>query len=271
MKIFRTTLALVALAIIPLSAMAEEITFYTGGKGGGYDKASHDIAARLAQRGHTVTIENRNGSDDITLQACGDDDAAMWIAQKDALYIREMTSGCILPEVAIYGTEYAMLFFPPDSRLNELSDLGESHSILVDKIGSGSELSLRTMINIEKEHGRSDAWTKVGIETSPYTRASSMASRGTVDAVFLVRTLASDDITRLLRAGWTLGELYDKDINDLKWNGNPLYNAEKVAIIRDGRRVGKDWAYEVPSLIGTNESVEYDSPELFDDMINAAQ
>lgn len=251
--------------------MAADVTFYTGASGGGYDRASQKIAARLAQRGHNVTIDNRNGSDDITIQACNSEAPAMWIAQKDALYKREMEGGCVLVDVGMYSTEYAMLFFPKGSRDNELSDLEEGDTVLVDRIGSGSELTWKTMAAIEEEHGRGDDWSKAELEYSPYGRATSMASRGTVQAVFMVRTLKSDDITRLLRAGWELGELYDKDINDLDWNGSELYEAKKIALIRDGRRLGKDWAYVVPSLIGASEGIEYQSPELFEDMINAAQ
>lgn len=267
----KTFITLIAATLISTAAAAETVTFYTGGEGGGYDAASRNIAERLEQRSHTVEIENRNGADDITLQACGADKPAMWIAQKDALYQREMLDGCFLPELAIYGTEYAMIFFPPDSRIDELDELDANSTILVDRIGSGSELTWKTMVSIEQQHGRSNDWSEATLDYSSYGRAPSMASRGTIQAVFMVRTLQSNDVTRLLTAGFELGYLYDKDINDLEWNGQPLYEAEKVAIIREGRRVGRNWAYIVPSLIGTNEATERNFPDLFDAMISAAQ
>lgn len=266
----RLTIIAIA-ACLPFAAAAQDITFYTGGEGGGYDGKARDIAQRLDQRGQSVEIINRNGSDDITLQACNNPENAAWIAQKDALWVREIQDGCTLVDVGIYGTEYAMIFFPPNSRNDELSHLSEGDSVLVDKVGSGSELTWRNMVSIEAEHGGSDAWSQANIVAESPKRATSMASRGTVQAVFLVRTLQSKDVTALISQGWDLGYMYDRDINDLQWNGGPLYEAEKVAIIRDGSRKDRDWAYVIPSYIGTTEAVERNNPDLFDALLSAAQ
>lgn len=269
MKIM-TTLAAIALAL-PAIAQAETVLFYTGGEGGGYDAASRQIAQRLDQRGIEAEVVNRNGSDDITLQACNADGPSMWIAQKDALWVREMQDGCSLVDLGIYGEEYAMLFFPPDSRNDELSHLSAGDSVLVDKVGSGSELTWRNMVAIEAEHGGGDEWSQAAPVTQSPQRATSMASRGTIQAVFLVRTLQSDDVTALLSQGWDLGYMYDRDINDLQWNGAALYDAERVEIVRNGSRQDRDWAYVVPSFIGTTQSVERGNPDMFDAILSAVQ
>ncbi|MBU2867031.1 hypothetical protein [Pacificibacter marinus] len=256
---------LVGLLLSASIATAEPLTIYAGGKGGGYDTAAVSIAARLNQRGIDAVVENRGGSDDITLQACRNPNS-VWIAQIDALYTREFKDGCFLPVIAEYGDEVAVLMFAPGEKANELSDLNASHTVFVDKIGSGSELTWRTMVAIEKEHGKSNAWIEASLETSDLRRATALAGRGLVHAALLVRKPNSPDITRLLDQGWDLGELYDKDINDLKFGAKPLYKATKIKI---GKNRGD--GYVVPSFIGTTEAIERDSPDVFDALLGALE
>ncbi|NEN91186.1 MAG: hypothetical protein F6K48_20665 [Okeania sp. SIO3H1] len=268
-KVLLATAALVALTS---TAHSEEVTWITGLPGGGYAANAKDGAARLEQRGHTVTIENRNGSDDITLAACQaaeDGSLVVWEAQLDALYKREINDGCVLVEAATSKMEYAMLFFPPDSRNRKLSHLDESDVVLVGKVGSGAELTNRNMAEIEKEHGRGDDWSNAERATGDFRRATSMATRGTISAVMLVGTISNKDAIRLIKAGWRFGELWDKDINDLKWGSRPLYNSTKITFVVDGKK-HTNHVYEVPSLIGTTEAVEFDHTDLFDDIISAA-
>ena len=258
-----------ALALIAGSANAENVTIFTGKEGGGYDAAARTVAERLSQRGHVVTIVNRNGSDDITLQACAATGPVMWIAQKDAVWTREMRDGCALVDVGVHATEYAMLFTPPKARADELDELRADDAVLVDGVGSGSELTWRTMGAIEAEHGRGDAWATARAENATPTRAASMAERGTIQAVMLVRTPQSTDVRRLLEAGWKLAYLYDRDINDLEWNGTPLYESVQIEVTDRGRKLGKNYGYAVPSFWGTTALVERDYPALFDDMVSA--
>ena len=254
---------------IGLMAHAEPLTIYTGGKGGGYDGKAREIAQRLAQRGYDVEVENRNGSDDITLQSC-QNDVSMWISQIDAIYTREMKDGCYLPVVADYGSEVAAIFFWPSSRLDELSDLDDSHTVFVDKVGSGSELTWRTMVSIEQEHGRSDDWTTASVMTGDLRRATALANRGKLHAVLLVRKTNSKDFERLLDAGWELGELYDKDINDLEYGTKALYEGVKVNLTAGGK-AHRDYGYIVRSFIGTTETVELEHADLFDAMLGATE
>jgi hypothetical protein len=70
----------------------------------------------------------------------------------------------------------------------------------------------------------------------------------------------------LLDQGWDLGELYDKDINDLKFGAKPLYKATKIKI---GKNRGD--GYVVPSFIGTTEAIERDRPDVFDALLGALE
>jgi hypothetical protein len=250
-------------------AAAQDLTIYTGREGGGYDAKARELAQRLAQRQINASIENRNGSDDITLQACRNPQS-LWIAQKDALWLREQNDGCYLVDLGLYGEEVAMLFFPPGTSKNELSDIDSSDKILVDRIGSGSELSWKTMVKIEKEFGRNNEWASATTVAEAVTRAQSLASRGEIDAVFLVRTTNSKDFERLIEQGWRLGELYDRDINDLQYGSRPLYESREIEL-RFGGKDYLEYGYVIPSFIGTTEQVERSNPELFDTLLNALQ
>lgn len=267
----RNTLTAIA-TLMATTALAENppITIYTGGEGGGYDTQAQVIAQKLTQRGETVTVVNLNGSDEITLNACRDE-YSMWIAQKDALYIREVKDGCVLIDLGLYGNEYSMLFFPPDSDLDEISDLDSSHKVLVDRLGSGSDLTWGNQVAIDIEHGGTDSWTEAEVEYGSVRRATSLATRGNIHAAFLVNTRGSDNVKLLLSQGWTLGYNWDRDINDLTYGSNPLYEQEKITVDDGNGNSQKNWAYQIPSFIGTTEAIERNFPDLFDDMLSAVE
>lgn len=261
--------SLVALITLGVPAASDPITIYTGKKGGGYDARAKVIEKRLEQRQFDVSIDNRAGSDDITLQSCAED-MSIWIAQIDAIYAREMKDGCYLPTLAVYGDEIAAIFFPPKSRFDELDDLGADHKIFVDKVGSGSELFFRTAVNIEAEHGNGSKWAQAEPVTGDPRRATSMAARGKIHAVILVRKPGSKDFERLLTSGWAIGELYDKDINDQEYGGASLYEGRKIRL-KAGKATHKGYGYTVKSLIGTTETIENDHPDLFDAILGALE
>lgn len=251
---------------------ADPITIYAGQKNGGYDKAAKKMATRLGQHGVPAVIENKAGSDDITLAACSvnEEATAVWIAQADALWKREQ-KGCVLPILSEYGDEMAMLLFPPKSKLHDLHDLTSDHSVFVGKVGSGFELTFSTMQKIEKEHGRKDAWSDAQkSDISQIKRATAMASRGEIHAALLVMKPTDKRLVKLLETGWSLGELNDKDINDLKFGDSPLY--ERVWLkVKAGDKVHKNYAYRVRSFIGTTEYAEYEDLETFDKLLEAIE
>ena len=74
--------------------------------------------------------------------------------------------------------------------------------------------------------------------------ANALASFGDAHAVVMVRKLDSADITSLVGLGWRLAYLWDRNLDDLQFNGQPLYAGEKVKVGSD-----KNWAYVIPSFV----------------------
>ena len=242
----------IVLAIAPYGAYAQDknapVVIAAGMQGGGYDKFAKTMVQRMSQRGYVnVTVSNNNGSDAITLAACNAK-ADVAITQIDALYIRYQ-EGCVLTPVADYGTEYAMLLVPPKSKISKLSQLGEGDAIAVDGLGSGSELFFKTIVSIENsDDGSKSAWAKAKPVESATNQLTTMANFGDIKAALLVRKKDSDDIVMLLNQGWTIAELWDKDIDDREFNNLPLYESSKVEITFIKGKT-KNWAYAVRSFI----------------------
>lgn len=250
---------MISAVAIPALALdkATTITIAAGMSGGGYDKFARAMATRLNQRGYSdVAITNNNGSDAITLAACNGK-ADVWIAQVDAIYTRYQ-EGCVLSPVANYGTEVAIMLVPPKSDIDELSDLTADDAVAVDGIGSGTELFWKTIASIESgDYGSGDEWAKAAtVESSP-EMLNTMASFGDIQAAVLVRKSGNDQVAMLLNQGWTIAELWDKDINDQEFNNLPLYEASELSLeSSQGREYG--WGYFVRSFVGTNKAHDND-------------
>lgn len=245
-----------AIALSPMLVNAQSksdpLSIASGMEGGGYHRYAMRMKERLIQRGFSnITITPTNGSDAITLAVCNGN-ADIWIAQVDAVYHR-YNEGCVLSPVADYGTEYAVLLFPPKSRMRSLSDLNVNHKIGVDGIGSGSELFWRTIVSIEMgDKGSKDAWAKaMAVESTPDT-LNTMANFGDVDAAILVRTHQSDHIKLLLGQGWKVGYLWDRNIDREKFNNRNLYEPAKVTFTPQSGKPQSNWVYEVRSFVGVS-------------------
>ena len=170
-------------------------------------------------------MSNFNGSDEITLALC-QKTADIGYSQIDAIYARG-NEGCFLKPIGIYGVEYGMIFFPPKSDFDELEDLDGTAKILVDTVGSGSELFWNTIVGIENgDDGSGDEWSQAAAVYEPIDMAPTLGSFGEIDAVILVRKPGSNDVAFLQEQGWQMGWLYDKDINDLMFNDVPLYESD---------------------------------------------
>lgn len=236
--------------------MAQDITIATGKEGGGYNAAAENLARRLEQRSYNVQVENHDGSDAITLAMCSGT-ADIGIAQIDAVDARA-AEGCILKPVGNYGDEVAVILFPPKSQFDELDDLGETQSVLVDTIGSGTDLFWHTIVRIENgDDGNKSDWAKANAVNSPIDLADTMASFGDIDALIMVRKPNSSDIGHLLSRGWSLGELYDKDINDYQFNGSSLYEPGRVTLQFSGKR-HKGYGYTVRSYYLATQEITSD-------------
>lgn len=226
---------IIALAL-PHTALAEPLTIAAGKPTGAYDMAAQRLSQRLQQRNVDAAVLNFNGSDEITLALCSKK-ADMGYTQIDAIYTRA-NEGCMLTPLGFYGNEYATIWFPPDSPYNELEDLDSSNTILVDTVGSGTDLFWSTIKAIEAEHGNGSYWAEASALNETPDLALTLAEIGDIDAVLLVRKANSPDFTGLEQNRWERGWIYDKDINDVEFNGKELYSSA------DG-----DSAYEVRSFI----------------------
>ena len=179
--------------------------------------------------------------------------------------------GCRLHPAADYGTELALLLFPPKikKRQRKLHKLDESNFLLVDTIGSGSDLFWRTIVRIENsEDGNGSDWSKVSPVHEMPELATSLANFGEIDALLLVRLPSSPEIINLLDDGLILGELYDKDINDYVFNNSSLYEPHAIKI--KGKKVHKGGSgYKVKSFILTTGDVKSDRT-LFTDIVRSS-
>lgn len=252
-----------------LAAHADTITIATGKQGGGYDRRAQEISQRLEQRGLETTVQNLNGSDEISLAIC-QGRADIGPMQIDAIYARAM-EGCTLKPVAVYGSEFAFILFPPGSDADELEDLTPQSAVLVDTIGSGSDLFWRTIVRIETgEDGDGDEWSAARVVNDPLELAHASATMGDIHAVVLVRKPDSADVLRLIDLGWSLGQLWDRDIDDLQFNGQPLYAGQKVAL-KWGNKTVKNYAYQVRSLIVASPKIADGNRQSFAAITAAAQ
>jgi hypothetical protein len=222
----KSTILSLILTTAAFPALAEPLVIGAGKASGNYDSAAQRLAQRLQQRNTDAIVSNYNGSDEITLALC-QKAADIGYAQIDAIYARGQ-EGCFLKPIGIYGTEYAQIWFPPKSDNDELEDLDTSSKILVDTIGSGSELFWNTIVSIETgDDGTNDAWSKAQPVYEPIDMAPTLGSFGEIDAVLMVRKPSSLDAKLLTENGWTLGWIYDKDINDLMFNDVSLYSSDQ--------------------------------------------
>lgn len=261
--------AMLSLIAKPAAAAEAQYVIATGKAGGGYDKRAQDMAERLKQRQMLTDVINLNGSDEISLAVCGKR-AQIGIMQVDAIYARSL-EGCTMKPVGVYGEEVAVILFPPKSDMDELSDLTAQSAVMVDTIGSGSDLFWNTIVRIETgDDGSGDEWAKARVVNDPLELAVASATMGDVQALVLVRKPDSPDITRLLELGWTMGELWDKDVNDLQFRGAELYESAKIDI-RYGASKARDYGYVVRSFIVVGNDVANGDRNAYAAIVKAAQ
>lgn len=261
--------AMLSLIAKPAAAAEAQYVIATGKAGGGYDKRAQDMAERLKQRQMLTDVINLNGSDEISLAVCGKR-AQIGIMQIDAIYARSL-EGCTMKPVGVYGEEVAVILFPPKSDMDELSDLTAQSAVMVDTIGSGSDLFWNTIVRIETgDDGSGDEWAKARVVNDPLELAVASATMGDVQALVLVRKPDSPDITRLLELGWTMGELWDKDVNDLQFRGAELYESAKIDI-RYGASKARDYGYVVRSFIVVGNDVANGDRNAYAAIVKAAQ
>lgn len=223
-KILLATAAVIGMAI----PAAADTIIAVGQEGRGYEAFGKKMVERLVGK-LPAEIKNYEGSDAISRAVC-DGEAQVGIMQIDAIYARQK-EGCSLRVVGTYGTEYAYMLVPPGSKIDELHDLAAGNKILVDTVGSGTDLFWNTIVSIETgPQGNKSGWSKAASVNDPVFLAPSMADLGEIDAVLIVGTTKSKDVKELIDAGWELVAIDDKDINDEVFNGSSLYPREDAEI-----------------------------------------
>lgn len=225
-RILYATAAIIAMALPTVTAAQTIIA--VGQEGRGYETFGKKMVDRLDGKLLAVT-ENYEGSDAISRAVC-DGEAQVGIMQIDAIYARQK-EGCSLRVVGTYGTEYAYMLVPPKSKIDELHDLTAGQKVLVDTVGSGTDLFWNTIMSIETgPQGNKSNWSKATSVNDPVFLAPSMADLGQIDAVLIVGTTKSKDVKELIDAGWKQAAIDDKDIDDEIFNGSSLYPRETAEI-----------------------------------------
>ncbi len=228
MKLFSALIAvsLMALGGFVSVARADNVALCAGRAGGGYDSLIKSVGNQLRAQGHTVTIINLPGSE-ATLNALRDGLCAYGPAQGDIYY--RMTkedpsvATAITPSVLLYN-EVMTLMCSKASGVDELSDLTDKHVVIGDAFGSGSAMTWENLAAIEKEYGNGSSWIKARADNTPLDEALAAISVGQAQCAFGMGKVPIDWAREMEEKGFTLSYVYDKDINDLEFNGSSLYN-----------------------------------------------
>lgn len=228
--------SLLALSVMALSSwaipsIAETVTLAAGAPGGGYDNLMKKISSELTNRGHTVVIKNLGGSEDI-LSCLDSGQCDYGPAQKDIYYLMNkqnagLSSG-VTPLDILYR-EAMTLACSEESGIDELEDISADNTIIIDKLGSGSALTWSNMVSIEKEFGNGSSWASAKTVFKPLDEAGADIALGNADCAFGVGKVPSTWAKNLEERGLTISYIYDKDLNDLIFNKQPLYNSYRIA------------------------------------------
>lgn len=233
-------------------ASAADVTLCSGRAGGGYDGIIQGTAAELKKKGHNVTVINLGGSEDI-LNNLADGKCAFGPAQKDIHYLLSKKdsslSSKVSPAVTMYN-EAIQMVCSSESGYDELSDIKEGDEIIVDVFGSGSALTWENLVAIETEFGNGSSWSKATPLYSPLDEAPAAIGVGTAKCAIGVGKANIQWMMDGYEQGQTVSWVYDKDINDLTFNGSSLYQPVKI--------YSKIDSYKVPAFLFKSTTVQVD-------------
>lgn len=254
-------LAALGAALYCSTAGAAEVTLCAGRQGGGYDGIMRSVGAELERKGHTVTVLNLAGSEDI-LDNLNGGKCSFGPAQGDIFYKKNKESPGSLAKVVpvdVLYNEAMQLVCSEASGYDELDDIQAGDAVIVDVIGSGSSLSWENMVAIEKEYGNGSYWAQATPTYSPLDEAGGAIALGQAKCAFGVGKVPIDWAKGLLERGGVLSEVYDKDINDLEFNGSSLYQTVNV----DVEDYGDDFdTYKVPAILFKSGKIDPDVEKL---------
>jgi len=247
------------LASVPI-AQSAEVTICSGRSGGGYDALMKSIGAEIEKKGHTVTLINLAGSEDI-LNNLAAGKCSFGPAQKDIYYGMNKKDASLSSTVGVTAplyNEVMTLMCSKSSNYDELEDIQEGDQIIVGEIGSGSALTWENIVAIEKEYGGSDDWSKATPIFEPLDEAAGQLQLGTAKCAFGVGKVPINWALAIEELGGYVGWIYDKDINDLEFNGASLYEAVRVPY---GAYTSKFDTYVVPAILFKSNKLKAD-PEI---------
>lgn len=249
------------LALMCGASLAGEVTLCAGAKGKNYDAVMKGIGNELANRGHQVAIRNLAGSEDILKQL--DAGACDYGPAQGDIYYKLSKDGSldITPKDVLYN-EVAILVCAKSSKVDELEDLGKKHVVITDSIGSGSALTWDILKSIEKEFGNSSSWIQATTSYVPLTDAGAAIRLKQATCAFGVGATNSKWARDLVSEGNVVAWIYDKDINDLLVNDDPLYHPVRVP---KGDGMPKFDTYAVPAVIfSSNKSAAAKDADISD-------
>jgi TRAP-type uncharacterized transport system substrate-binding protein len=257
------SMALVAISSMP--ALADDVTLCAGGAGRGYDKVFQAVAVELKERGHNAKVLNLKGSEDI-INAIVAGRCQYGAAQGDIYYKMSKDNpsvGSALKPIDILYDEVATLVCSKDSGYDELSDISAGDTIIVDSLGTGSAMTWETMVAIEKEYGGSNAWSQAVPEYIPLSEAGAALALGNAKCAFGVGSAPINWATEIENDGG-VAEVYDKDLNDLEFNGKSVY----IAIDMPDGAYKTAWdTYKIPAVLFRGGAIT--NPEI-DSMVKRA-
>lgn len=246
MKSLIMAAALAVCAFTSSAFAANEATLCAGRQGGGYDGIMRAIGTEV-ERKADVAILNLGGSEEI-IDSLADGQCSFGPAQGDIYYKmtkdNQAISAKVVPVAVLYN-EVMTLVCSKASGYDELADIQAGDKIIVDVIGSGSALTWDNMVEIEKEFGGEDSWSKASPEFTPLDEAGAALSLGQAKCAFGVGKAPIAWATDIEKLGGVVSEVSDKDLNDLEFNGASLYEPAKMP------RVYKTqwWTYKVPAVL----------------------
>lgn len=229
-------------------ASAADVTLCAGAQGRNYDSIMKSIGIELTSRGHNVTLKNLKGSEDIlrNLDSGGCDYGP---AQKDVHYnLSQSNSGfaATVTPISMLYNEAMTMFCTAGSGIDELEEIDETTTVIVDGIGSGSALTWETMKKVEIEYGNSSDWINARTVFTPLDEAQASLSLGEADCAFGVGAVPSNWAKTLDDGSNNVVWVYDKDLNDLTVGKASLYPAVRVPA---GAYTYKFDTYAVPAIL----------------------
>jgi TRAP-type uncharacterized transport system substrate-binding protein len=200
--------------------------------GGNYERVMAAIGAEIEKKGSTVNYITTEGSED-TLNSLASGKCDYGISQNDVHYLlskRDVALKSTVKAASLLYTEVMTLVCSKESGIDELSDITEKNTIIVDSLGSGSALTWENLVAIEKEFGGEDPWSKATPAYTSLSEAEAAISVGEAQCAFGVSGLPASWATTMANNGMTIGWIEDKDINDLEFpEGSSLYDYTRVA------------------------------------------